>query len=97
MYAAIRQYKIKPGKMSEVVRRVDEELLEIVSKADGFVSFYAIDAGEDTLVSFSVFLDEAGAENSNGLASRWAKDRIPDMVEGPAEVFAGEVTVHGGQ
>jgi hypothetical protein len=83
--------------MDEVVRRVDEEFLEIVSKADGFVSYYAVDAGEDIFVSISVFLDEAGAEESNGLASKWAKDRITKMIDGPAEVMAGPVVVHGGQ
>lgn len=97
MFAAIRRYRVKPGRMDEVVRRVDEEFLEIVSKADGFVSYYALDAGEDNLVSISVFLDEAGAEESNGLASKWAKDRISQLVDGPAEVMAGQVMVHGGQ
>jgi hypothetical protein len=83
--------------MEEVVRRTDEEFLEIVSKADGFVSYYALDAGDDNFVSVSIFLNEAGAEESNGLASKWAKDRITQMVDGPAEVMAGQVMVHGGQ
>jgi hypothetical protein len=97
VFAAVRRYKIKPSKMDEVVRRVDEELLEILTKTQGFVSYYALDAGEGMLVSISVFLDEAGAEESNGLATKWARERITHLVDEPAEVMTGEVVVHGGQ
>ena len=94
MYATIRQYKTKPGIAAEIARRVDEGFLPIISKAPGFVAYYALDTGNDTVASVSVFQDQAGSEESNRMAADWVKQNIASLFAGPPEVAGGEVLSH---
>ncbi|MHC4215628.1 MAG: hypothetical protein ACYSWP_19945 [Planctomycetota bacterium] len=140
MYSSIRLYKVSPGAGVEIARRVNEEFLDIVSKAPGFIRlrqnpvacyrdewrgeprrssksegglasaqfrfdtpqlasgsficYYVIDAGNDQMASISVFKDQAGAEESNRIASDWVKQNIASLLPGPPEIVAGEVVAH---
>ncbi len=69
MHAAIRQYRVDPGSVDEIVRGVNEGLLPIIEGASGFRAYYALDAGGVTIASVSVFEDRAGAEESTRLAA----------------------------
>ncbi len=94
MYTAIRQYKTNPGAAAEIGRLVEEGFLPIISKAPGFVAYYALDTGNDTVVSVSVFQNQAGSEESNRLAADWVKQNIASLFAGPPEVIDGEIIVH---
>jgi hypothetical protein len=94
MYSSVRLYKVSPGAGVEIARRINEEFLDIVSKAPGFICYYVIDAGNDELASISVFKDQAGTEESNRIASDWVKQNIASLFPGPPEIVAGEVVAH---
>jgi hypothetical protein len=95
MYVAIRRYKLKDlSSAAEVVRRVNEGFLPIVSKVPGFVEYFNVDAGGGVYVTISVFTDRAGAENSVSAAADWVKQNLAQFVSGPPEVTTGEVVVH---
>ena len=46
MYAAIRQYQTEPGSIDEVVRRVNEDFVPLISDMQGFVAYFALNAGQ---------------------------------------------------
>ena len=90
MYAIIRRYKIGSGSAEEVV--------SLVSQPPGLVAWYVMDGGDRVVASFSVFENQAQAEELNSMALG-SLDR-PDLqrfqIETP-EVTAGEVMLHRGK
>jgi len=94
MYVSVRRYKMEPGSVDELMRRVEEGFVPIVSKGPGFVAYYALDAGDGVVASISVFEDQAGAEESNRMAADWVKENLAALLPNPPEVTAGEVRVH---
>ena len=94
MYASIRHYKTNPGAAAEIARRVDEGFLPIISNAPGFFAYFALDTGDDTVASISVFQDQAGADESNRMAADWVKENIASLFASSAEITDGEVLVH---
>ncbi len=95
MHAAIRQYRVDPGSVDEIVRGVNEGLLPIIEGASGFRAYYALDAGGGRIASVSVFEDRAGAEESTRLAADWIRENMASLFPEPPEVLQGEVVVHG--
>ena len=45
MYAAIRRYLTDPDSIDEVARRVNEGFVPLVSDMQGFVAYFALNAG----------------------------------------------------
>ena len=88
MYASIRRYKTDSG--AEVTRHVQEGFVPLLSKAAGFIAYYAIDTGKGEWVSLSLFETQAQVEQSNELATAW---RNVAFLIGEPEVTAGEVVV----
>jgi hypothetical protein len=89
-YAAVRRYEgvVDPA---EAGKRVEEGFLPIISKIDGFVAYYWIDAGDKVMVSTSVFEDEAGAEASTAAAADYVAENLAELLPNPPQVTAGEV------
>ena len=94
MHAAIRQYRVDPGSVDEIVRGVNEGLLPIIEDASGFRAYYALDAGGGTIASVSVFEDRAGAEESTRMAADWIRENMASLLPEPPEVLQGEVGAH---
>jgi hypothetical protein len=92
MYASIRRYKSSASE--EVLRRVKEGFVAIISKAPGFVAYYSLNAGKGALLSVSIFETKAQAEESNRLAAEWVKKNVAPLMAGPPEITEGEVGVH---
>ena len=88
MFATIRKYKT--DSVMEVARRVNEEFLPIISNVPGFIAYYAIDTGEGTVASISIFDSTNGAEESNKRAASWIKENIETLVKKP-EIMMGEI------
>lgn len=94
MYISIRKYKLNdPKTRGEVTRQINDIFLPQISKAPGFVSYYAVDASSGTLATVSVFESQAGAEESNRQAADFVKKNLPALASGPPEITSGEVIV----
>ena len=93
MYASIRRYE-GLSSIDEIVKRVEEGFVPIISKGRGFVAYYLIDAGDGVGATISVFEDQAAAEESNKKAAGWVKENIAPLVPNPPQVTVGEVRVH---
>ena len=94
MFASIRYYT--SSNVDEVVRRVEEGFIPIISQTPGFVAYYVVDGGGGTLTSVSVFESQAGADESTRLAADWVKENLAGLFDGPPTVAAGEVRAYRG-
>src|SRR5690348_804793 len=63
-YAVLRRYHVKAGATAEIAQRARTGFVPIISQTPGFVAWYLIDIGKDTLVAVSIFKDQAGAQES---------------------------------
>jgi heme-degrading monooxygenase HmoA len=92
MYVAIRRYEgIDQASAEELFRRVNDGFAPLVSGLPGFVSYYALDAGDGVLASISVFESREQAEESTSAAADWVRQNLADLVQNPPQVTAGEV------
>ena len=91
MYAAIRKYSIKPQFMNEVMQRIQEEFLHIISRQPGFTAYYALRVGNDEVLTISVFETQAGAEGSTPLGFERVKQNLAGFIQGVPETTVGWV------
>ena len=91
---SVRKYKTDPGNIDEIVKRVQENFVPIISKAPLFYSYYAVDADDGVVLSISVFEDMGGAKESNCMAADWVKENLAPLLPNPPEITVGDVRVH---
>ena len=93
MYAAIRQYKSKPGVADQLAERI-KEVVPIISSVSGFLGYYVVYAPDDMVTAISIFNKVEEAEESNRLALAWAEKNLAPFFIGQANATAGPVIVH---
>ena len=91
MYVAVRQYKVKAGSMDEIARSAQEGYVPFIRQAPGFVAYYGVVTGSESLLTVSIFQDQAGADESTRLAADFVRQHLAAFFEGPPEIQAGEV------
>ncbi len=91
MYIAVRRYKIKADSMDVVAQRAVEGFVPLIRQAPGFVAYYGVAEGNDTVFTVSIFQDQAGADESTRLAADWVRQNLAEFVQGTPELHAGEV------
>jgi quinol monooxygenase YgiN len=94
MHVAIRRYKMDPVSVDEVMRQINEGFIPIIKDADGFLAYYALNAGAGEIATVSVFEDQAGAEKSVRMAADWVRQNLAALLPNPPEITAGEVEAH---
>jgi hypothetical protein len=95
MYVAVRRYEgVDQGTVDEVMRRVNEGFVPIISQVAGFVAYYALDAGGGVVASISVFQDRTGAEESSRRAADWVRQNLASLLPNAPQVTVGEAPVH---
>ena len=93
MHITVRSRRITSGAVDELMRKLDEGFMPIISEAAGYVAYYVIDSGDGVVSAVSIFDDEATAAASNRLAETWVRENLRPMVPAPAEVISGRVMV----
>lgn len=98
MFVAVRRYEVDdPASVGEIMNRVRDEFLPMISKSPGFVDYYCYDcreAGRTVITSISLFETTLGADESSRMAGMWVERRLSSLVRTPPEISAGEVKVH---
>jgi hypothetical protein len=94
VYASIRQGKAKTGMAEELIRRIKEGAIPIISDVEGFKAYYVVYAPDDTVAAISIFNDYALAEESNKHALVWIEQNLAPLLAEPAKALAGPVIVH---
>jgi len=92
MYVSVRRYVTDPKSVNEVMRRIREEFVPIISKAPGFLNYHVLDMGNGVLASISMFENKAGAEESDRLAANWVRT-LGSLLPNPPQITAGDVLV----
>ena len=92
MHIVIRQYEVEPDAAEEVSRRVRDGFGPYVSQVlPGFVEYYWIKASDGSVVSLSIFEDEAVALASTKVAAGYIRDHLGSATLKPPRVIEGEV------
>jgi hypothetical protein len=91
MYASVRHYRISAGSIDSLMHRVDEEFAPAISQEPGFVAYFALDTGDATVETVSIFHDNAAADASNELASDYVRENLGEFELTRTEVSGGEV------
>jgi hypothetical protein len=96
MYATVRRYEgvSNPG---EAARRVNEGFVPLIRQVAGFVAYYWVDAGDNVMVSTSIFENEAGAEESNRKAADWVRENLASLLPNPPQITAGQIVAYSAQ
>ena len=94
MFTSIHRYAIDPSAVQEVLQQIEDGFVPILSQAPGFITYYALDAGDGVIASISVFKDKISAEESNHLTAEWAAKTGVQLQQEDTEVTSGEVLVH---
>ena len=93
-YLAIRQYELAPGRtMEELVGLVESGFMPIVKQVPGFQEYFLVET-DGGVVSISVFVDQAGADESTARAADWVQQNLADFFAGPPTVTIGSVWLH---
>lgn len=93
MYAAIRQYEMGAGAVADVMRIVNEEFADTLSRQPGFVGYEVLASGSDEIVALTVFEDEQSAVRSNELAAQFVGERLAPFELNLVSAMGGEVGV----
>jgi quinol monooxygenase YgiN len=94
MYAAIRQGKIKPGKVAEAARLAREGALPLIRATRGFKSYHMVAAEDNTVTVITLFEDKAAAEESNQTMLAWLKENLAPLFDGQPMSLTGNVLIH---
>lgn len=68
MYAMLRVYRMGTGSVDDLMRKVDTQFADRLQSQLGIVSYQAIDAGDDTVITMTVFDDEERCRESQAAA-----------------------------
>lgn len=91
MWASVRRYDNNP-ELAETLAARSDEIKALISEVPGFVSYYIIHDGSDT-VSVTVAQDKAGVDASNDIARNWLAEHASDVPSSPPHITEGEVLI----
>jgi hypothetical protein len=96
MNVTIRRYEsIDQSRKSELIKKLDENLLPTLSELPGFNGYSVIDAGDGVMTSLSFFDTAAQADESTRVAASWLREQKLDTVLSSApKITSGDVVVH---
>ena len=93
MYVSMRHYKMGAGSIDSLMHHVDEEFGPALTQEPGFVCYFALDTGDETVETISIVHDKASADRSNELAAEYVRDNLREFELMRTAVTAGEVLV----
>jgi hypothetical protein len=96
MHATIRRYEgIDQNRTDELVKKVSEGLVPLLSKMPGFNGYYLIGADNGVMSSFGFFDTSAQADESTRVAATWVRDeKLETALPNAPKIIDGEVLVH---
>jgi hypothetical protein len=96
MHATIRRYEsIDQSRTSELVKKIDENLVPTLSELPGFNSYSFIDAGNGVMTSVGFFDTAAQADESTRVAGSWLREhKLETALPNAPKITSGNVVVH---
>jgi hypothetical protein len=93
MYASLRHYKMGAGSIDSLMHQVDQEFAPALAQEPGFVCYFALDTGDGTIQTISIFHDKNSAFRSNELSAEYVHENLTEFELNRTDVVAGEVLV----
>lgn len=93
MSISIRRYRVRSS-AAAASRRIEQEIVPLVSRVPEFYAFYVLDPGDGMLVTVWLVSGRIAAEDSSPGTDLVARTLAPDVAL--AEITTGEVTVRVG-
>ena len=96
MNATIRRYEsIDQSRKSELIKKLDENLLPTLSELPGFNGYSLIDAGDGVMTSVGFFDTSAQADESTKIVSNWVRDqKLEQVLPSPPRITTGQIVAH---
>jgi hypothetical protein len=96
MHVTIRRYEsIDQSRKSELVKKVDENLVPTLSELPGFNGYSLVDDGDGIITSVGFFDTAAQGDESTRIAGSWLREQKLDAVlSTPPKITSGDVVVH---
>lgn len=96
MHATIRRYDgVDRNRTVELTGKVNESLIPMLSKLEGFKGYYLIEAGNGVISSLGLFDTTEQGEASTKLASSWIRDeKLETALPNPPTITSGKVVGH---
>lgn len=91
MYVSLRLYTIGAGSTDVLAHRLEEEFAPAISQEPGFLGYLAIDTGEGTVETVSVFADATSAHRSDELAAEYVAEHLTEFRPTRTGVTGGDV------
>jgi hypothetical protein len=92
MYAMIRRYRMAAGSIDDLMHKVDTQYADRVPEEVGAVLYTAIDTGDGTAMTVTLFEDEEAGRRSEAAVVRVRESLAEFRVE-EIDALAGEVMV----
>jgi len=92
MYVVIRRYTVA-GSSDELMRRIKEEFVPIVTALPGFEAYHLVDCGGLEALSIGYWKSKADATRSTEQARGWVSRSALGLVPFPPEKLAGHVVL----
>jgi hypothetical protein len=92
-FASVRRYVLRSGEVAELMRDVDEVLVEQIDGIDGFEGYHMLDCGRGEVIAVSVFRDQSACEESDERALDFIATHLQAADLERSEVIGGEARV----
>jgi hypothetical protein len=79
-YTRLATYDLIKGNFNELTGIAEKGVLPMFVKEPGFVNYGLVDAGNNKVVSISIWETREAAQKSAGLAGTWVKENVADRV-----------------
>src|SRR5687767_10049557 len=94
MFATIRRYEsIDQSRTSELVKKIDEELVPKLCELPGFSGYYVLEAGNGVMSSIGFFDTLEHADESTRVASGWVRENKLEQALPTPKITSGKVVV----
>src|SRR3954464_5638032 len=93
MYAVVRHYNTRSGAIDEMVQQVDGEFADRIPEQVGSMLYTAVNTGDATAMTLTLFGDEAAAQRSDATVAQVQKSLADGFAVEETAVYRGPVMV----
>jgi hypothetical protein len=91
-YARVGLYTVTPGTLDGILTKAEAELVPQTRQQPGFLRYFTVRTGEDSLVSVTIWADKEQAERAAERLSGWVRAEMgPSLIN--VENHVGEMVV----
>jgi hypothetical protein len=96
MHVTIRRYEsIDQSRKSEILKKVDENLLPTLTELPGFKGYSLVDAGNGVMTSIGFFDTSAQADESTRVAASWLREqKLETALPNAPKITSGNAAVY---